>query len=84
MSITVYAFFSSFIHRGYSEHIQNAYREPGRRVVIGFNENALGEAVVTTGVPVEYKPDEVTYVKQKTLSYERHIFNKMQEQARRR
>ena len=74
----------SFIHCGYSEHIQNVYREPERRVVIGFNENSLGEAVVTTGVPVEYKPDQVTYVKQKTLSYDRHIFNRMQESARRR
>ena len=75
---------SNFIHRGYSEHIQNVYREPERRVVIGFNENSLGEAVVTTGVPVEYKPDQVTYVKQKTLSYEKYIFNKMQESVRRR
>lgn len=48
-------------------------REPKKRVVIGFNENQYGEAVVTTGVPVQTQPDKVTYVKKKTLSYEQYI-----------
>ena len=67
-----------------SKYSKQIIDEPERRVVIGFNENMLGEAVVTTGVPVQYNQDGVTYVKIKTMSYERHIFNRMQEAARRK
>ena len=67
-----------------SKYSKDIVREPERRVVIGFNQNVYGEAVVTTGVPVQYNQDGVTYVKTKTMSYERHMFNRMQEQARKR
>ena len=36
-----------------------------KRVVCGFNEDAYGRAVVTTGVPKEYKEGHITYEDQK-------------------
>ena len=71
-------------HLDLSKYSKQIIHEPERRVVIGFNKNVLGKAVVTTGVPVQYNQDGVTYVKTKTMSYERHMFNRMQEQARKR
>ena len=38
-----------------------------KRVVWGFNEDAYGRAVVTTGVPKEYKEGHITYEDQKTV-----------------
>lgn len=52
-------------------------KEPERRVVIGFNEDDMGRAVVTTGVPVMYKPDKVSYVKKRTMSYEKYMDDKI-------
>lgn len=55
-----------------------------KRVVCGFNEDSLGRAVVTTGVPREFKEGVITYVDQKTMSYEDYITSKFQEQYKRR
>ena len=68
----------------YLRKIRRVSKEPEKRVVIGFNQNQFGETVVTTGVPVQYKLDEVSYVKKKTLPYEQHMFNEQQRSARRR
>lgn len=57
----------------YLRKIRKVSREPEKRVVIGFNENQFGEAVVTTAVPVQTQPDKVSYVKKKTLSYEKYM-----------
>ena len=53
--------------------IRRVSREPEKRVVIGFNENQFGEAVVTTAKPVQLQPDKVSYVKKKTLPYEKYM-----------
>lgn len=57
----------------YLRKIRKVSREPEKRVVIGFNENQFGEAVVTTAVPVQTQPDKVSYVKKKNLSYEKYM-----------
>lgn len=57
----------------YLRKIRKASREPEKRVVIGFNENQFGEAVITTAVPVQTQPDKVSYVKKKTTSYEKYM-----------
>lgn len=57
----------------YLRKIRKASREPEKRVVIGFNENQFGEAVITTAVPVQTQPDKVSYVKKKTMSYEKYM-----------
>lgn len=57
----------------YLRKIRKVSHEPEKRVVIGFNENQFGEAVVTTAVPVQTQPDKVSYVKKKTLSYEKYM-----------
>lgn len=57
----------------YLRKIRKVSCEPKKRVVIGFNENQFGEAVVTTAVPVQTQPDMVSYVKKKTLSYEKYM-----------
>ncbi len=57
----------------YLRKIRRISREPEKRVVIGFNENQFGEAVVTTAVPVQTQPDKVSYVKKKTMSYEKYV-----------
>lgn len=38
--------------------------------------NRYGEAVVTTGIPREFKPGVITYVDQETTSYEKYILSK--------
>ena len=55
-----------------------------RRVVCGFNENAYGKAVVTTGVPKQYNEGQITYVDQKTVPYEDYITSKFQQSYGRR
>lgn len=40
-----------------------------RRVICGYNQNAYGQAVVTTGILKEYNDGVRTYTKQKTESY---------------
>ena len=59
-------------------------QQQSKRVVCGFNEDSLGRAVVTTGVPREFKEGVITYVDQKTMSYEDYIISKFQEQYKRR
>lgn len=61
------------------EYLRKIIREPKKRVVIGFNENQFGEAVVTTAVPVQTQPDKVSYVKKKTLSYEKYMQQQLAE-----
>ncbi len=57
----------------YLREIRRVSREPEERVVIGFNKDQFGEAVVTTAVPVQTQPDKVSYVKKKTMSYEKYM-----------
>lgn len=57
----------------YLRKIRRVSREPEKRVVIGFNENQFGEVVVTTAKPVQLQPDNVSYVKKKTLPYEKYM-----------
>lgn len=59
-------------------------QQHSKRVVCGFNEDSLGRAVVTTGIPREFKEGVITYVDQKTMSYEDYITRKFQEQYKRR
>ena len=59
-------------------------QQQSKRVVCGFNEDSLGRAVVTTGIPREFKEGVITYVDQKTMSYEDYITRKFQEQYKRR
>lgn len=47
-----------------------------KRVVCGFNQNAYGEAVITTGIPVQYNTDKTICIKQKTMSYEDYMISK--------
>lgn len=61
----------------YLRKIRKVSREPEKRVVIGFNENQFGEAVVTTAVPVQTQPDKVSYVKKKTLPYEKYMHRQL-------
>lgn len=55
-----------------------------KRVVCGFNEDAYGRAVVTTGIPKEYKEGHITYVDQKTVSYESYMESQFQQRVKRR
>ena len=55
-----------------------------KRVICGFNTNAIGEAIVTTGIPKEYKEGQITYVAQKTLSYEDYMTKQFQKDYKRR
>ena len=55
-----------------------------KRVVCDFNEDAYGRAVVTTGVPKEYKEGHITYEDQKTVSYESYMNEQFQQSAKRR
>lgn len=59
-------------------------QQQSKRVVCGFKEDSFGRAVVTTGVPREFKEGVITYVDQKTMSYEDYIISKFQEQYKRR
>lgn len=55
-----------------------------KRVVCGYNEDAYGTALVTTGVPKQYKEGKITYEDQKTANYENYITRQFQQKARRR
>ena len=55
-----------------------------KRVVCGFNEDAYGRAVVTTGIPKQYKEGQITYEDQKTVSYEDYMESQFQQSAKRR
>ncbi|MGM9876549.1 MAG: hypothetical protein ACI310_04900 [Bacilli bacterium] len=50
-----------------------------KRVVCGFNEDAYGRAVVTTGIPKEYKEGQITYEDKKTVSYEDYMESRFQQ-----
>jgi len=55
-----------------------------KRAVCGFNTDAYGKAVVTTGIPKQYKEGQITYEDQKTISYEDYITSQFQESAKKR
>lgn len=55
-----------------------------KRVICGFNQDSYGNAVVTTGIPKQYKEGQITYEDQKTVSYEDYITGQFQQSAKRR
>ena len=59
-------------------------QQQSKRVICGFNEDSFGRAVVTTGISREIKEGVITYVDQKTMSYEDYITSKFQKQYKRR
>lgn len=63
--------------RKYIKLLKNA-----KRTICGFNMNRYGEAVVTTGIPREFKPDIITYLDQETTSYEKYILSKQPKKRR--
>ena len=65
-----------------SKHIEQQLKP--KRVVCGFNEDAYGRDVVTTGIPMEYKEGVITYIDKKTVSYEDYIISEFQQRATRR
>ena len=62
---------------------EQAYQVDKSRVVCGFNEDAYGRAVVTTGVLKEYNENQKTCVNQKTMSYEDYTLKQFQQSGRR-
>jgi len=68
----------------YLMYILRELEQHPKRVVCGFNEDSFGRAIVTTGIPREFKEGVITYVDQKTMSYEDYIISKFQEQYKRR
>ena len=68
----------------YLMYILRELEQHSKRVVCGFNEDSFGRAVITTGEPREFKEGVITYVDQKTMSYEDYITGKFQEQYKRR
>lgn len=55
-----------------------------KRVVCGFNSDIYGKAVVTTGIPKQYKEGQTTFEDQRTVNYEDYITREFQEAAKRR
>lgn len=55
-----------------------------KRVVCGFNEDAYGRAVVTTGIPKQYKEGEITFVNQRTTGYENYMVGQFKGRSRNR
>ena len=55
-----------------------------KRVVCGFKDDAYGRTIVTTGIPKEYKPGQITYEDKKTVSYEDYITSQVPQRATRR
>ena len=49
-----------------------------KRVICGYNQNAFGETVITTGSPRKYNNDKITYVDQKTMSEYDYISKQLQ------
>lgn len=62
---------------------KQAYQAEKSRVVCGFNEDAYGRAVVTTGVLKEYNENQKTCVNQKAMSYEDYTLKQFQQSGRR-
>lgn len=62
---------------------KQAYKVEKSRVVCGFNEDAYGRAVVTTGVLKEYNENQKAYANQKTMSYEGYTLKQFQQSGRR-
>ena len=54
-----------------------------QRVIIGYNENKFGEAIITTGVPVQTQPDNVCYTKVKKMFDDNYIIHKIAKSKRR-
>ena len=59
------------------KHLQN------KRVICGYNQNALGQTVIITGSPRKYNDDKTTYVNQKSMSEYDYISKQMQSAKRR-
>ncbi len=55
-----------------------------KRVVCGFNTNNNDKAVVTTGISKKYNENQITYVDQKTLSYEDYMIRQLQRNYKRK
>lgn len=72
------------LEKEYLINIKTQLQQQSKRVVCGFNEDSLGRAVVTTDIPREFKEGVITYVDQKTMSYEDYITGMFQEQYKRR
>ena len=53
-----------------------------KRVVCGFNEDAYGNAVVTTGIPKQYKEEVISFENRKTVSYESYMNSQFQQNAK--
>ncbi len=53
-----------------------------KRVVCGFNEDAYGNAVVTTGIPKQYKEEVISFENKKTVSYESYMNSQFQQNAK--
>ena len=60
----------------FNKQLQKFSKEHEKRVIIGFNQNAYGDAIITTGVAIELNTDSVTYVKKKKLSYDDYLKGK--------
>ncbi len=54
-----------------------------QRVIIGYNTNKFGEAIITTGVPVQTQPDNVCYTKVKKMFDDNYIIHKIAKSKRR-
>jgi len=68
----------------YLMYILRELEQHPKRVVCGFNEDSFGRAVITTGEPREFKEGVITYVNQKTISYEDYIVSEFQEKCKKR
>lgn len=53
-----------------------------KRVICGFKEEDYGRAIVTTGVPKQYKEGQITYEDEKKVSYENYITGQIKENAK--
>ena len=60
----------------YLNLLKNQLQPQPQRVVCGANYDAYGRAVVTIGIPREYKEGVITYVDKKTTSYEEYMDQK--------
>ena len=49
-----------------------------RRAICGYNQNAFGETIITTGSPRKYNDDKITFVDKKTMSEHDYISKRLQ------
>ena len=52
-----------------------------RRVIIGYKPNKYGEVIVTTGIPVELKPDAISYKDVKSETYESYMTRQLRNRS---